>query len=122
NPSCASSGTHTEVGSPARCSRASISLSRRSVLTRSPAFLEDERWRHYLAVPIQFDQLSMQAVPARPCLVAERRFSVAFPELANQRHDRLGSIGNLAHIPHRHVVRPPKPQLSLYEHPAQHTW
>jgi hypothetical protein len=35
--SCAASGTHTAVNSPARCSFANINASRRSVLTRSPA-------------------------------------------------------------------------------------
>ena len=35
--SCPASGTHTAVSSPARCSRARLAASRRSVLTRSPA-------------------------------------------------------------------------------------
>src|ERR1700746_3162095 len=34
--SCPGSGTHTAVSSPARCSRARLDASRRSVLTRSP--------------------------------------------------------------------------------------
>jgi hypothetical protein len=37
--SCAASGIHIGVSSPARCSLASISASRRSVLTRSPALI-----------------------------------------------------------------------------------
>lgn len=37
--SCAASGTHTAVSSPLRCSLASIAASRRSVFTRSPAFI-----------------------------------------------------------------------------------
>src|SRR5215207_9529438 len=35
--SCVGSGTHTAVSSPARCSRASVTASRRLVLTRLPA-------------------------------------------------------------------------------------
>jgi hypothetical protein len=34
--SCASSGAHTPVSSPARCSRANVTASRRFVLIRSP--------------------------------------------------------------------------------------
>ena len=68
--SCASSGTHTGVNSPARSSRASDSASRRSVFTRSPAL----RGISDGATTLQrapSGQLPIQPITARPRLVAD---------------------------------------------------
>src|SRR6202022_1446621 len=82
--SCAASGTHTAVSSPARCSRARRAASRRSVLTRSPArcgISEGATTTH--CWPVR-RQATLDAVAARAGLIAEPQLHPLVAKLAGQ--------------------------------------
>ena len=68
--SWASSGVQTAVNSPARCSLASIAASRRSVLIRSPAFIQISEAPRALIKAKSCD-LPMQPIAARTSFVTE---------------------------------------------------
>jgi hypothetical protein len=68
--SWALSGAHTEVSSPALCSRVSFTVSRRSVSIRSPGAAESQRWRDHDAAMASGGHLALDAVAARHGIVA----------------------------------------------------
>src|SRR5579883_1333760 len=92
--SCAASGTQTAVSSPARCSLASITASRRSVLTRSPAFIGISEGATTMQSCPSSRQLPMQAITAGAGLVAKAQPSAALGQLLRQLGDLIGAIGD----------------------------
>src|SRR5215472_3312 len=76
------------VSSPARCSLASIKASRRSVFTRSPAFIGISDG----AVMPTAGQQAVQPVPAGASLVAEAEAAVPVAQPPHQLAQNLGAV------------------------------
>src|SRR6202022_3391201 len=82
--SCVASGTHTAVSSPARCSRARLAASRRSLLTRSPTrcgISDGATTTH--CWPVR-RQVTLDAAAARAALIAEPQPPPLGAKLAGQ--------------------------------------
>jgi len=119
------SGTHTAVNSLARCNRAKLVASRRSVLMRSPARLGDQRRRHHHAVVPQPRQLTLDAVAAPAGLVAEPQPRSVTAELARPAAPPPPACWRSGHTPAPRRVahpRPPRPQCPPCQHQTRQIW
>ena len=98
--SCAASGIQIGVSSPARCSLASISASRRSVLTRSPAFIgisDGATTTQSCPYPVS---KRCKPVSARAGLVAEARRRRPLASRATSLAQNLGTVLENANLPY----------------------
>jgi len=123
--SCPASGTDTEVNSPARCNRAKLAASRRSVLMRSLARLGFSDGAITTQSCPSSDNLTSDAVAAPAGLVAKPQPRSVTAELARPAAPPPPACWRSGHTPAPRRVahpRPPRPQCPPCQHQTRQIW